>query len=111
MPFAVGGTRFDEARQAGLLFDGDIGVLRPAPRSGKERGSRRRSLPVGNLRGVERIAYVVDPGAGAPRAAGGPRRIVRTIHGASLRGIVEQSAVGFPRLGPEFRAVGGIVHL
>src|SRR6185295_17525689 len=111
VPFAVGGASLDEAGQTRLLFDGSIDARRPATRSGKECHARSGPLPVRDLYRVEDIADVVDPGAGTSRAAGGQRRIVLAIHGASFGGIVEDPAADFRRLIEEFRAIGRVVHL
>src|SRR5689334_13832637 len=71
VPFAVGGRDLHKAGQASLLFDGSIGGRRPDTGSGKEGRSRSRAFPVRNLRGVKRIADVVNARTGAPRAASG----------------------------------------
>src|SRR6266704_2225375 len=59
-PFPVSGRNFDKARQTGLLFDGSVDARRPTAGSGKKGLSRRRPLPVRDLRGVEGIANVVN---------------------------------------------------
>src|SRR6266704_5820256 len=59
-PFPVSGRNFDKARQTRLLLDGSIDARRPTAGSGKKGLSRRRPLPVRDLRGVEGIANVVN---------------------------------------------------